>query len=164
MKKYTAIEQKKKIVGWREYIDLPDWNIKKLKAKIDTGAKSSSIHVEEIEEISKTKISFYVILDKDRGRKKIIAKPIHKGKVKSSIGVKTHRWYVETKVRIGDIERKIRINLVGREEMNFRMLIGRTALENDFLVDASHSYVLKSKNPKRKQNVLKVKKKRRVLK
>jgi hypothetical protein len=49
---------KKKIIGWREYIDLPDWGIKNLKVKIDTGARTSSIHAEDIKKLKGNKIGF----------------------------------------------------------------------------------------------------------
>lgn len=137
--------KEKKVIGWREYVDLPDWGIKRLKAKIDTGAKTSSLHVEDITILKGNKISFYVVLGKNKKRKKVIATPEKKGKVKSSIGVRTHRWYVQTKMVIGDVERVVKINLMGREEMNFRMLVGRTAIEDDFLVDSAHGYLVSKK-------------------
>lgn len=137
-----SLNKYKKVIGWREYVDLPDWGILRLKAKIDTGARTSSLHVEDVKELPGNKISFYVVLGKNKKRKKIIATPVRQGKVKSSIGIRTHRWYVMTKLRLGSIERKIKINLIGRDEMNFRMLIGRTAIEDDFLVDAAHGYIL----------------------
>ncbi|MDR4508100.1 MAG: RimK/LysX family protein [Candidatus Brocadiaceae bacterium] len=143
--------KEKKVIGWCEYVDLPDWGIKKLKAKIDTGAKSCSLHVEDIKELEGDKICFYVILGKNGHRKKIMAFPDKKGKVKSSTGVQTHRWYVQTRLRIGGVERMVKMNLVGREEMNFRMLIGRTAIQNDFLVDVAHQYLLKKKLFKKSQ-------------
>ena len=116
------------------------------------GAKSSSLHVEDIEELAGNKIQFYVVLGGNKRRKKVTASTIRKGKVKSSTGYRTHRWFVQTKIRLGHIERLIKINLVGREEMNFRMLIGRTALEDDFLVDVSHKGLLNKKLPVRKAN------------
>jgi hypothetical protein len=83
------------------------------------------------------------VLNKAGKRKKVVALLERRGKVKSSIGVKTNRWYVKTKVRFGDVERLIKINLLGRGEMNFRMLIGRTAIAHDFCVDVTHGYLLK---------------------
>lgn len=142
-------ESPKTVIGWREYVDLPDWGIKRLKAKIDTGARSCSLHVEDLKELSNGKISFYVVLGPNRSRKRITATPVRKGKVKSSIGVRTHRWYVETRLRIGDVSRDVKISLVGRDEMNFRMLVGRTALDRNFLVDVAHGYMLEKKAGKK---------------
>ena len=149
----------KKVIGWREYVDLPDWGIKLLKAKIDTGAKSCSLHVEDVKELSDGKISFYIILGRDKKSKRIIALPERKGKVKSSIGARTHRWFIQTKIKIGNVERLIKVNLTDRREMNFRMLIGRTAIDDYFLVDVAHGYLLKKKKSKPK-----VKNKKRIMK
>lgn len=146
------IPKNKKVIGWREYVDLPDWGIKKLKAKIDTGAKTSSLHVEDIKELPGNRISFYVVLGPGQKRKKITASPESKGKVKSSIGVRTHRWFLQTKIRIGTVEKTVRLNLVNRADMNFRMLIGRTAIEDDFLVDVAHGYMLNAKTAKKLQH------------
>ena len=141
--KVTKREQT--IIGWREYIDLPEWGIKRLKAKIDTGAKSCSLHGDQIKILSEDKISFRVVLGKGKLSKRIVASIVKKGKVKSSVGQRTHRWYVQTILKIGDIKREVRINLSDRGEMNFRMLIGRTALDEDFIVDVAHGYLLGKK-------------------
>jgi len=134
----------KQVIGWREYIDLPEWGIMRLKAKIDTGAKSCSLHVENVQELEDNNISFDVVLGKDKNVKRIVAKVVRRGRVKSSIGMRTHRWFVQTKLKIGSVEKMIKLNLSDRGEMNFRMLIGRTALD-DFLIDVSHGYLLGKK-------------------
>ncbi len=130
------------IIGWREYVDLPEWGIKHLKAKIDTGAKSCSLHGDEIKILGEDKISFRVVLGKGKLSKRIVTSIVKEGKVKSSIGKRTHRWYVQTMLKIGHIRREVKINLSDRGEMNFRMLIGRTALDEDFIVDVAHGYLL----------------------
>ncbi len=135
----------KKTIGWREYVSLPEWGIKKLRAKIDTGAKSSSLHAENIKIISDDKIKFSIILNNKSKKRVVTARPIHKGNVKSSIGHKTHRWYIQTKIKIGNVERMTRINLTSRKDMNFRMIIGRTTLTDNFLVDVAQEYLLDHK-------------------
>lgn len=138
----------KTVIGWKELVDLPDWGIHGMRAKIDTGAKSCSLHVEDIEEHSHGKISFVIVMGKGKRSKRITATPHRIGHVKSSIGVKTSRWYVETVLRIGDHQQWVKVNLVGREGMNFRMLVGRTAIESHFLVDVSKGYQLSKKKKK----------------
>jgi len=145
----------KTIIGWREYIDLPEWGIRGLRAKIDTGARSSALHVEDIKMLTKNRIRFYVVLNKKDARKKVIATRVRKGRVKSSIGVKTERWYVQTTLRLGGIEKKVLVNLVGREGMNFRMLVGRHTIKDDFIVDVNKSFHL---TPLKKRKLLKRKK------
>ncbi|MCA9405840.1 MAG: ATP-dependent zinc protease [Candidatus Omnitrophica bacterium] len=136
--------KKKILIGWREYIDLPEWGVRKLKAKIDTGARTSALHVENIKELNSGKIRFDVILHREHRDRtvRVVAQPIKKAAVKSSIGVKTSRWFVETLLRIGPVEQRIKITLVNRSEMNHRMLLGRTALEGAFLIDINRSYLL----------------------
>ncbi len=139
--------QTKHSIGWREYVDFPEWDIHKLRAKIDTGAQTSSLHVEDVTLLTRNRIRFYVILRKRNliYKKKVITERLKVGHVKSSTGTKTKRWYVKTKLKIGPIERDIIINLVNREGMNFRMLLGRNALDDLFLVDVSRSFLLNKK-------------------
>ncbi len=138
----------KLIIGWNELVDLPEWGILKLKAKVDTGARSSAIHVEDIKFLANDRVGFYVVT-KDRlkkTRKRVIAKIVRKGKVKPSHGIPTKRLFVKTTIRLGPVEQEIELNLVDRENMNFRMLIGRSAFGGHFLVDVSHSKVLSKEN------------------
>ncbi len=140
----------KTVIGWREYVDLPKWDIHNVRAKIDTGARTSSLHVEDIEEGPHGKISFYVVLQlKPKRRRHVTARSVKRGHVKSSVGHRTHRWYVQTTIKIGHVTKDVTINLVERPGMNFRMLIGRKAIEDDFLVDVDHSFYLG--NPKAKK-------------
>ena len=135
------------IIGWREYVDIPEWGIHGISAKIDTGARTSALHVENIKLLANGRIRFFVVLcgKDDSKRKKIITHRLKMGSVKSSIGIKTDRWYVQTQIMIGRFKRAIALNLVSREGMNFRMLLGRKAIDGHFLVDVDHSYLLKKK-------------------
>ena len=139
--------EEKETIGWREYVDLPDWGIRNIRAKIDTGARTSSLHVEDVRLLKNNRIVFYVVLSgKDPvKRKKVTAGRLKRGRVKSSTGEKTRRWYVKTKIRLGDFQREIVVNLIDRGEMNFRMLLGRTAIDEVFLVDADKSFILSRK-------------------
>jgi hypothetical protein len=138
------MQKEKLIIGWNEYVDLTQWNIKGLKAKVDTGAKTSSIHVEIIEFLPRNRVSFYVILRnrKPRTRIKVKARILRKATVRSSLGRLSERLFVTTHIKIGPIEREIELNLVNRRHMRYRMLLGRTAFKEDFLVDAHHSCIL----------------------
>lgn len=129
----------KLIVGWSEYIDLPDWKINGLKAKVDTGARTSALHVEDIEKIPGNKVRFHVVLSRKKPRRiGVIAKIAKQARVRSSTGEYKMRYFVTTTLRLGTVEKEIELSLVSREKMLFRMLIGRKALEKDFLVDVSH--------------------------
>ena len=145
MKHKGALE--KGVIGWREYVDFPEWGIRGIRAKVDTGARTSSLHVEDIRLLENNMIRFSVIVSRKKllRRKKVIAERLKRGKVKSSTGDRTHRWYVKTTIKIGQFKREIVINLSGREDMNFRMLLGRTAIEDAFLVDTDRSFLVSSR-------------------
>ncbi len=139
------------VIGWAEYVDLPEWNITHLRAKMDTGARSSALHVENIQEIGQSRVRFDVrLLRKNANRRVTVEAPIsRRGKVRPSSGVSEARVFVIARIRIGSVERDIEVSLVSRERMLFRLLIGRSALSHAFLVDVSHRYTLG--RPKRKK-------------
>jgi len=144
------------IIGWKESIDLPDLGIKNMLAKADTGARSSALDVKNISELEDGKISFDIILDrKDRSRTKtVVAKIAHQKHVRSSNGQVHERYFIKTKVRIGTKIKTVEFSLVCRKSMVCRILLGRKALENDFLVDSSQKY---QSRPRRKTVAHKVK-------
>jgi hypothetical protein len=137
--------KQKTLIGWKEHVSLPDWGITRLRAKIDTGARTSALHVEELERLPGRQIRFRVVLDRRKSHRRVtVTAPIARiGRVLSSSGHYTTRVFVVTTLRIGDIEETIELNLVDRQQLSFRMLLGRTALADHFLIDAHRAYVLK---------------------
>ena len=133
------VVKSKALVGWSEYVDLPDWGVRGLKAKIDTGARSSALHVEDIEPLRGGRVRFVVIVHKEKRDRHVHveARVVRRSRVRSSTGHYEYRYFVATTLRLGGIEREIEISLVDREKMRFRMLIGRTALAGAFIVDPS---------------------------
>jgi hypothetical protein len=133
------------IIGVTEYVDLPEWRILSLRAKIDTGARSSALHVENIRELGSGRVRFDVRLSRNRSERRVtVEAPIaRRGRVRPSSGELEARIFVAVKLRIGPVEREIELSLVDRGRMIFRMLIGRRALANAFLVDPSRRYVLR---------------------
>jgi hypothetical protein len=128
----------KTVVGWVEYVDFPDWGITGLKAKVDTGARTSAVHVENLEAIDHNHVAFDIVIgQRQRRHHHMKAKVLKWARVRSSNGHYTERCFVKTLIRLGAVEKEIELSLVSREEMQFRMLIGRKALERDFLVDVS---------------------------
>jgi hypothetical protein len=131
------------VIGWNEYVDLPDWGIRGLRAKVDTGARTSAIHVENIEEISRGRVRFDVVLHRkvrDR-RVHVSARVVRRSRVRSSTGHYTTRFLVSTRMVLAGVEREIELSLVDREKMIFRMLLGRSALKAPFMIAASHRMV-----------------------
>lgn len=134
------------IVGWREWIFLPDLTKTKIKAKIDTGARTSALHAEEITTFKrggKKYVRFKVYpMQKSKAKSKWVeAELIEKRVIRSSVGNQTLRPVIKTMLQIGDHSYKIELTLVNRDIMGFRMLIGRQALKDIFLVDSGDSFV-----------------------
>ena len=140
------------IVGWRESIALPDWHIPRLRAKIDTGAKTSAIDVDQIELLPGKKIRFDVVLSNShRRRRKWITADIERSTiVRSSNGSRETRYVVSTTLDLGGLKLPAEFTLVRRENMLCRMLIGRSALARHYLVDVARTYVTRSPKPKKK--------------
>jgi len=135
------------IIGWREWLALPALKVDRIKAKIDTGARTSSLHafqVRKIVERGVPHVEFCVHPVQHRRLPEIrcLAEIIDERSVTSSSGHKQRRFVIVTPVRIGEYEWPIELTLTNRDEMGFRMLLGREALRRRFLVDAGVSFVL----------------------
>lgn len=141
-------------IGWKESIDLPDWGIRHITAKADTGARRSAIDVKHIIELSDNRVQFDIVLHrKNRNFTQTVVSPIaHQTHVRSSNGQQHERYFVTTKIKIGRITKTIELSLVDRKNMTCRMLLGRKALEGDFLIDSSQTHLSR---PNRKLKVAK---------
>ncbi len=139
-------QDSKLVIGWREMISIPEWGIPNLRAKMDTGARSSAIDVSSSEILPEGRVRFEVVLDrKKRGRKRIIEASIsRRTSIRSSTGETRDRLMVVVKVKIGPIMKPVEFSLVCRKNMLCRALLGRRALEGDFLVDPTRKYSLNS--------------------
>lgn len=125
------------IIGWRERVELPVWSLK-LKAKADTGAKSSAIDCAEITELPNNRVRFTVRLDRKDKKLITLEEDIKLRKiVRSSDGKAGNRIFVSTTLRLAGIEKQIIVSLVSRKRMIHRLLLGREALGNDFIVNSS---------------------------
>lgn len=139
---------KKQIIGWREWIALPELGIHEIKAKIDTGARSSALHAYNIEvyktRSGKTRAKFSVH-PLQKNNKYIIdchADVIDQRGVRSSSGQQELRTTVLTYLNMGNTSWPIELTLTNRDSMGFRLLIGRTAIKRMFLVDPQRSFLL----------------------
>lgn len=139
----------KLIVGWNERVELPEWGIRSLRAKIDTGARSSALHVAEIEPLPRDRVGFDVVLSRKRLRRvHVIASISRVSRVRSSTGHRQVRYFTRVVVKIGPILRQVEVSLVNREQMLFRMLLGRTALAG-IMVDPMHAGLLRPPGQRR---------------
>lgn len=138
------MERSSIVIGFAELVDLPEWGIVGLRGKIDTGAKTSALHVSNIREIGNGRVGFDVRLHRRRADRivHVEAKILRRGRVRPSSGDAQTRLFVATTLRIGSIERTIELSLVDRENMIYRMLVGRTAMGAGVLVDPTRRYAL----------------------
>lgn len=136
------------IVGWRERVALPEWRIRGVRAKIDTGARTSAIHVGDIEKLPENRIRFEIVLREhpERRTKWVEADLVRESVVKPSSGKAQVRPVVRTTLLIGPLELEAEVGLVCRQGMLCRMLVGRRAIEGLALVDPSGRNLLSSSN------------------
>lgn len=137
---------KEQLVGWIEWVELPELSGAVIKAKIDTGAKTSALHAENIR-IKKLKngrrqVSFTLVTSKKKKGVRVTTPLRGSRVVKSSIGVATIRPVIWTTLRFGKFERKVEVTLVNRQPMEYLMLVGRESL-HDCLVDPTKTFLLK---------------------
>ncbi len=127
-------------IGWSELVDLPEWHIRGLRVKIDTGARSSALHVDGLKVLPRNRVKYQVVLHRDDHDRRInvVAKIVRRARVRSSTGEYSMRYFVKTRLRLAGVEREVEISLVDRGDMTFRMLVGRTALAGEFIVDPAH--------------------------
>jgi hypothetical protein len=132
------------LIGWRELVSLSQFKLFNIKAKIDTGAKTSALHAENIEYITiKGKSYVRFIVEQEDGKSITIKSPlIEERDVKSSTGHKTRRPVVKTKIQMGKDIFEIEITLINRDLMGFKMLIGRDALGGNYFINPQKSYLL----------------------
>ena len=133
-----------RIIGVAEYVDFPDWGVRSLSARIDTGAKTSALHVENMQILPGSRVSFEVRLSRSdaKARVRVETKLSRRATVRASTGATESRLFVKAHVRLGGKEHQIEVGLVDRRHMQYRMLLGRSALEGRFLVDVTKRYAL----------------------
>jgi len=151
--KLHQVERSERVViGWNEYVDLPEWSITGIKAKVDSGARTSALHVDNIRELHGGRVRFDVVLHRRKVDRRVTVEThvLRKSRVRSSTGHFETRYIVTTLLRVGPVEKQIEISLASRDTMLFRMLLGRKALAHDFLIDASKR-CLATERPKRKK-------------
>jgi len=147
------MKQKKNIIGWREWLALPDLSIPAIKAKIDTGARTSALHtfvIEPFELDGALKVKFGVHPLQRRKDLEVfcLADVVDRRRVTSSDGQSEKRYIIRTAVALGELIWPIELSLTNRRSMRFRMLLGRGAISGLVLVNPAKSYLTGRRPPK----------------
>lgn len=137
----------KTTIGWREWLGLPQFNIEAVKAKIDTGARTSAIHayyVKTFTEQGQPWVAFGLHPQQMSTETEIecVAPLWDQRKVTDSGGHSELRYVIRTQIAVGEHNWEAEVTLTDRETMKFRMLLGRTAMADRFLVDPNASFLL----------------------
>lgn len=134
-------------IGWREWVALPQFGVVAIKAKVDTGAASSSLHAFGLSRFSGddgTDRVRFQIQPRQRsrtGRVTVEAEVVEERTVRNPGGRREIRPVIRTALQWSDVIWEAEINLTSRDEMGFRMLLGRKTVKNRFLVDPGSSYL-----------------------
>lgn len=144
----------KPTVGWREWVALGGLGIKRIKAKIDTGARTSSLHAYDIKKVKvgrKIYVQFKVhpLQRNLSGEVTARAEFVEMRWIRDSGGKLTERPVIVTQVTMGPYTWDLELTLTNRDEMGFRMLLGRQAVRNLFLVDPAKSYLVGERKKKK---------------
>lgn len=150
------------VFGWREHVAMPAWGIRRLRAKLDTGARTSALHVEDVEELEPDPAVPWTVRSGPEGggdtdlpvvrfsvltgpraeprRVQVVAPVVGHTVIRDTRARPERRPIVRTRVVCGPLDREIEISLTDRTGMNFRLLLGRLALQDAALVDPARGF------------------------
>lgn len=141
------------LVGWRELVGLPDLASSRIPAKIDTGARTSSLHATDIERFDRDGQRWVrFLLDVGQGRNEAVTcevPRVDRRIITSSNGESQDRFIIRTRLVLGEHAFRAEFSLADRSDMKFPILIGRTALKGRFLVDPGRSYLQSTKQERK---------------
>ncbi|RPH54292.1 ATP-dependent zinc protease, partial [bacterium] len=146
------------LLGWKEYLDLPELGVFRLKAKVDTGARTSTLHVESLEVVEELPdgteiVELTISPSRRKPDRKVVttrARVLRYVRVTDSGGHPEVRPVIETEMVLGAVRKRILVTLTNRSGMLFRMILGRKALEGDFQVDVSAKYLQRRRSSRRR--------------
>lgn len=137
------------LIGRKEYLDFPEWGVRHVRAKVDTGAFRSALDVDGYElrqaEGGGAIVRMRLVLNRrPPGRVVVVETPVLRSViVRTTGGTPQERPLIETLVRLGPVEKRIRLTIANRSGLRHRVLLGREALAGDFVVDVGRKYLLR---------------------
>ncbi len=153
------VKSQKKTIGWKEWFTLDCLALPAIKGKIDTGAKTSSLHAFNIEsfyieDVEYVRFEIHPLQKNKKLVRPCVARVVDRRMVSDSGGKKEKRFVIKSDLQIGDKKARIEITLANRDSMAFKMLLGREAIKQlNMLVDISKSFVM---GKKKRLNILKL--------
>jgi hypothetical protein len=142
------------VIGWREWVALPELKIDQIKCKVDTGAKTSALHAFFVEPFKKSGCEYVRFgmhpVQKNSDTEVICTSKVHdQREVTDSGGHREKRYVILTTIKLGQHNWQAEFTLTDRETMLFRMLLGRDAIKNQFIVNPARSYLIGKKRKKK---------------
>ncbi len=139
-------EREKQVIGWREWVSIPELGIPRIKAKIDTGARSSCLHAFRIRVTERhgeayVRFQIHPLQRSARETVEAEARVLEFRDIRSSSGHVTKRPVIVTELEWNGIRWPIEVTLANRDQMGFRMLLGREAVRSRFLVEPGRSFL-----------------------
>ena len=147
-------------IGWREWVALPELDVRAIKAKIDTGARTSALHAYHIEPFRRAgalwlRFELHPMQRSEAMKVVCEARAADERMVRNSGGGVERRYVIRTSLRLGEEVWPIELALTNRDQMGFRMLLGRTALQGRALIEPGRSYLLgaRAAKPRRRRKL-----------
>lgn len=142
-------------IGWREWVALPDLGVPYIKVKVDTGARTSSLHAFDLREVVRDGLTYVQFVVHSEQRRSKPAIPVElplvtRRRVRDSGGKVESRPVVETTIELGGQAWPIELTLTRRDAMGFRMLLGRQAIRGRFVVDPGRSFRVGRRPPRKR--------------
>lgn len=136
----------KLVLGWREWVILPELGITRIKAKVDTGARTSTLHTFYVQRfidagVKRVRFGVHPLQRHTNVERHCVADLSDEREVTDSGGHRELRVFIRVRMIIGAQQFPIQVSLTDRDTMRFRMLLGRTAMRGRFLVDPKRSFV-----------------------
>jgi len=131
-------------LGWREYVAMPELGLHRIRAKIDTGARSSSLHVDDQWRFDRDGQPWVGFSIRPRLRDTAVdveARISDERRVIDSGGHASERIFILARIRVGGVDADVELNLASRHGMRYPMLLGRSAMQGRFIVDPARSYL-----------------------